>query len=212
MNKETLARAKELEEDIRQMESALSYYKRGRWSHWDINDRASSFHFEFCKNWSHRDMQDLPTWLNGPLMEVVERELERCKTELDNLGNEKPSAAECIAENMKQLGKAISQMGVKASDAPEAGQDTPDPSMAAMAASFELDKPCKASWIDGAVRTMDRLISWMLYSMTFCFLFVVAGLELSAREIIAYSLMLGLVVGSINNIERVMRELFKKEN
>ena len=90
MNKETLARAKELEEDIRQMESALSYYKRGMWSHWDINDRASSFHFEFCKNWSHNsaDMQDLPTWLNKPLMEVMERELERCKTELETLGSE----------------------------------------------------------------------------------------------------------------------------
>lgn len=214
MNKETLARAKELEEDIRQMEFALSYYKRGRWSHWSINDRASSFHFEFCKNWSHRDadMQDLPTWLNKPLMEVVERELERCKTELDNLGNEKPSAAECIAENMKQLGKAISQMGVKVSDAPEAGQDTLDPSMAAMAASLELDKPRKASWKDNAVRTIDRLVSWILYSMTFCFLFGVAGLDMSVREIIAYSLMLGLVVGSINNIERVIRELFKKED
>lgn len=118
MDKETLARAKKLEKDIQQMEFALSYYKRGRWSHWGINDRASSFHFEFCKDWGHRsaDMQGLPTWLNGPLMEVVERELERCKTELDNLGNEKPSAAECVVENMKQLGKAISQMSVKASD------------------------------------------------------------------------------------------------
>jgi hypothetical protein len=118
MKKETLARAKELEEDIRQMEFALSYYKRGRWSYWDINDHASTFHFEFCKNWSHRDSdtQDLPKWLNKPLMEVVERELERCKTELENLGNEKPSAAECMAENMKELGKAISQMAVKASD------------------------------------------------------------------------------------------------
>ena len=119
MDKETLARAKELEENIQQMESALSYYKRGQWSHWEYaNDSASSFHFEFCKNWSHRsaDMQDLPAWLNKPLMEVVERELERCKHELDNLGNDKPSAAECIAENMKQLGKAINQMGVKASD------------------------------------------------------------------------------------------------
>jgi hypothetical protein len=47
--------------------------------------------------------------------------------------------------------------------------------------------------------------------MTFCFLLRVSGLELSAREIIAYSLMLGLVVGSINNIERVMRELLRKE-
>lgn len=30
--------------------------------------------------------------------------------------NEKPSAAERMVENMKQLGKAINQMGVKASD------------------------------------------------------------------------------------------------
>lgn len=74
------------------------------------------------------------------------------------------------------------------------------------------NKPHEATWKDCAVRTIDRLISWMLYSMTFCFLFIVAGLELSAREIIAYSLMLGLVVGSINNIERVMRELFRKED
>ena len=191
MKQETLARAKELEEDIRQMERALSYYKRGMWSHWDINDRASSFHFEFCKNWSHRDadMQDLPTWLNKPLMEVVERELERCKHELETLTDD---SAEIIT------------------DVPE-----PDLSMAAMAASFELDKrnyPHKVSWKDNAVKTIDRMISWMLYSMTFCFLFGVAGLELSAREIIAYSLMLGLMVGSINNIERVIRELFKKED
>ena len=91
MKKETLARAKELEKDIQQMEFALSYYKQGQWSHWEYaNDRASSFHFEFCKNWSHRDadMQDLPTWLNKPLMEVIERELERCKHELETLGSE----------------------------------------------------------------------------------------------------------------------------
>jgi len=194
MNKKTLARAKELEKDIQQMESALSYYKRGKWSNWDWqNDRASSFHFEFCKNWGHESFnrQDLPTWLNKPLMEVVERELERCKHELETLTDD---SAEIIT------------------DVPEAGQDTPDPSMAAMAASLELDKPRKASWKDNAVRTIDRMISWMLYSMTFCFLLGVAGLDLSAREIIAYSLMLGLVVGSINNIERVMRELFKKED
>ena len=133
----------------------------------------------------------MPTWLNKPLMEVVERELERCKHEFETLTDD---SAEIIT------------------DVPEAGLDTPDPSMAAMAASFELDKPCKASWKDNAVRTLDRLASWTIYSMTFCFLFGVAGLDLSAREIIAYSLMLGLVVGSINNIERVMRELFRKED
>lgn len=193
MQQETLARAKELEKDIQQMESALSYYKRGQWSHWEYaNDRASSFHFEFCKNWSHRDadMQDLPTWLNKPLMEVVERELERCKHELETLTDD---PAEIIT------------------DVPEAGQDTLDPSMAAMAASFELDKSRKDSWTDKFARSMERLTSWMIYSMIFCFLLGVAGLELSTREAVAYSLMLGLITGSINNLERVIRELFGKK-
>jgi hypothetical protein len=113
---------------------------------------------------------------------------------------------------IQELDELTDDSAESRADVPEAGQDTPDPSMAAMAASFELDKPCKASWEDNAVRTLDRLASWTLYSMTFCFLFGVAGLDLSAREIIAYSLMLGLVVGSINNIERVMRELFKQED
>ena len=210
MDKETLARAKRLEKDIQKMESVLSYHKQGRWSHWDINDHASSFHFEFCKNWSpsRAEIQDLPTWLNEPLMEVVERELECCKTELDNLGNEKPSAAECIAKNMKQLGKAISQMGVRASDLDGCTVQTPPKPID----YIELDKPHKAPLKGNAVRTIERLISWMLYSVTFYILFGVAGLDLSAREIVAYSLMLGLVVGSINNIERVMRELFKQED
>ena len=131
-------------------------------------------------------MQDLPTWLNKPLMEVVEREMERCKHELETLTDD---SAEIITDVQE-----------------------PDLSMADMAASFELDKPRKVSWKDNAVRTTDRLISWMIYSMTFCFLFGVAGLDMSVREIVAYSLMLGLVVGSINNIERVMRELFRKED
>jgi hypothetical protein len=209
MNKETLARAKELEKDIQQMESALSYYKRGKWSNWDWqNDRASSFHFEFCKNWGHESFnrQDLPTWINKPLMEVVERELERCKHELETLTDD---SAEIIT------------------DVPEAGRGEWQPCKAYQngdrsdynGSQYECQgefKPTdiseKASWKDNAVRTIDRLISWMLYSMTFCFLLGVAGLDLSAREIIAYSLMLGLVVGSINNIERVMRELFKKED
>lgn len=113
---------------------------------------------------------------------------------------------------MQELENLTDDPAESTADIPEAGKDTLDPSMAAMAASFELDKPRKASWIDRSVRTIDRIVSWMLYSMTFCFLFRVAGLDLSARENIAYSLMLGLVVGSINNIERVMRELFRKED
>lgn len=129
-------------------------------------------------------MQDLPTWLNNPLMEVVEQELKRCKHELETLG------------------------GGRKTDAVDDAEEVETPVMS----TGEHNKPHEATWKDGAVRTTERLTSWMIYSMTFCFLFGVAGLELSTREIIAYSLMLGLMVGSINNIERVMRELFKKED
>ena len=185
----------------------MSYYRRGRWNYWGVNDRASLFHFEFCKNWSHRDadMQDLPTWLNNPLMEVVERELERCRHELETLIDD----PEIIT------------------DVPEAGQGEWQPTKVYKngdrsnynGSQYECQgefKPTeiseKVSWKAGVSRTIDRLISWMLYSATFCLLFCVGGMDLSVREIIAYSQMLGLVVGSINNIEWVMRELFKKED
>ena len=105
MNKETLARAKELEKDIQQMEFALSCYKRGQWSNWDWqNDSASSFHFEFCKNWGHESFnrQDLPTWLNKPLMEVVERELQRCKHELETLGSEQEGNSDKTANELHE--------------------------------------------------------------------------------------------------------------
>lgn len=101
--------------------------------------------------------------------------------------------------------------GMTTDAAPKNGTDTVDPSVAAMAASFELDKPQKDSWTDKFIRSMERLASWMLYSTIFCFLLGVAGLELSIREAVAYSLMLGLITGSINNLERVIRELFGKK-
>lgn len=98
--------------------------------------------------------------------------------------------------------------GMTADAAPKNGTDAVDPSVVAMAASFGLDKPHKESWADKFARSMDRMTSWLLYSMIFCFLLGVAGLELSTREAVAYSLMLGLITGSINNLERVIRELF----
>lgn len=187
MDKETLAKAKELEEDIREMETALRYYKNKRWGNWGINDTARTFHFAFHKHYGDGSAyrEDLPRWLNKPLMEVVERELERCKHELDTLGDGRKTDVVDDAEEEVEI--PVMPTGV-------------------------CNKPHEETWKDRSVKTIDRMISWMLYSMTFCFLFGVAGLELSAREIIAYSLMLGLVVGSINNIERVMRELFRKED
>ena len=183
MKQETLKKAKNLEYDISEYSDLL----RSR----NANYRTMLIKITCAYANDHEDYHgrvDKEVW--DKMLDVVADERRKAMQELENLTDD---SAEIIT------------------DVPEAGQDTPDPSMAAMAASFELDKPRKASWKDNAVRTIDRLTSWMLYSMTFCLLFGVAGQDLSVREIVAYSLMLGLVTGSINNIERVMMELFKKE-
>lgn len=184
MKQETLKKANNLEHDISEYNDLL-------------RSRNASYSTMFIKITcayanDHEDYHgrvDKEVW--DKMLDVVAEERRKAMQEFENLTDDSAETA---------------------TDAPEAGQGTFDPAMAAMAASLELDKPCKASWKDNAVRAIDRLISWMLYSMTFCFLLGVAGLDLSVREIIAYSLMLGLVVGSINNIERVMGELFKKED
>jgi len=93
---------------------------------------------------------------------------------------------------------------------PEIITDVSEPDMTG-GKSKPTDKPHKESWADKFIRSLERLTSWMLYSLLFCILIGVAGLELSTREAVAYSLMLGLVTGSINNLERVIRELFGKK-
>lgn len=152
------------------------------------------------------------------LVRHFEKELDELRN--DQYGNQeivsdmKESCREKIAW-LEKLQKAMEEEPEQAdldddtTDAdPENGTDAVDPSVAAMAASFELDKPHKESWADKFMRSLDRLMSWMLYSLTFCILLGVAGLQLSTREAVAYSLMLGLITGSINNLERVIRELF----
>lgn len=183
MKQETLKKAKDLENDISEYGDLLL-------------SRNADYHTMLIKitcaysnnRTDYHGRVSKEVW--DKMLDVVAEERRKAMQELENLTDD---PAEIIT------------------DVPEAGEDTLNPSMAAMAASFELDKPRKSSWKDNAVRTLDRLVSWMIYSMTFCLLFGVAGLDLSVREIFAYSLMLGLVVGSINNLERVIRELFGKK-
>jgi len=198
MKQETLKKAKNLEHDISEYSDLLQ-------------SRNASYGTMLIKITcayanDHEDYHgrvDKEVW--DKMLDVVAEERRKAMQELENLTDD----PEIIT------------------DVPEAGQGEWQPTKVykngdrvnCNGANYEYQgefKPTdiaeKASWKDSAVRTIDRLISWMLYSMTFCFLFGVAGLELSAREIIAYSLMLGLVVGSINNIERVMSELFRKED
>lgn len=160
--------------------------------------------------------------------EMVAGLVRHFEKELDELRNDKYGHQEIVSDMkescrekiawLEKLQKAMEEEPAQAdldddtTDAgPKNGTDAVDPSVAAMAASFELDKPHKESWADKFTRSMDRLTSWMLYSLTFCILLGVAGLQLSTREAVAYSLMLGLITGSINNLERVIRELFGKK-
>lgn len=184
MKQETLKKANSLEHDISEYSELL---RSRNASYGTMLIKISCAYANNREDYHGR--VDKEVW--NKMLDVVADERRKAMQELENLTDD---SAEIIT------------------DVPEAGQGTHDLSMAAMAASFELDKPHEATWKDSVVRTIDRLISWMLYSMTFCFLFGVAGLDLSVREIIAYSLMLGLVTGSINNIERVMRELFKQND
>lgn len=90
MKKETLAKAKKLEEDIRLVKDATTYFRNQRWSHWEYsNDRANTFHFDFCKNYSGADYDcvHLPRWMNAKLMQVLYAELNRMEQELEVLSD-----------------------------------------------------------------------------------------------------------------------------
>lgn len=87
MTKDLLEKAKRLNDDINEIENAIRYFKKGKWSTWGINDDNSSFHFAFLKNYgsSPYDRIDLPTWMNRKIIEVLESEIEKAKNEFDNL-------------------------------------------------------------------------------------------------------------------------------
>lgn len=184
MKKETLKKAKNLENDISEYRDLL----RSRNADYGTMLINISCAYSNCRDEYHGRV-DKKVW--DKMLDVVAEERRKAMQELENLTDEPDETT---------------------NDVPEAEQSKFNSSMTDIAALPDLDKPHKKPSKDGAIRTLERLISWLIYSATFCFLFGVAGLELPAREIIAYSLMLGLVAGSINNIERVMRELFKKED
>jgi len=195
MNKETLAKAKQLEEDIRQMKNALSYYKQGTWSHWDWqNDRPSTFHFAFMKNYSGEiyDREDLPRWLNKRLMAVVEEELHRTERELEMLGDD----------------TAIPQGEYQQPDNYQP-DDTVTDGEGNMYVCKKDDDPKKRKSL--LMRFLENMVGIGIYAWVFFILITIATPTLSTSEHIGYSLILGFFAGAINNIERVLRELFDKK-
>jgi len=58
-------------------------------------------------------------------------------------------------------------------------------------------------------KTINGLLSWFIYSLVVCILLGIAEPDLMVRQYVGYSLMFGLLIGSINNLERVICELPK---
>ena len=61
------------------------------------------------------------------------------------------------------------------------------------------------------IKFMENMAGICIYALIFCFLLGIACPSMSVREYIGYSYILGFFAGAINNIERVLRELFDKE-
>lgn len=60
------------------------------------------------------------------------------------------------------------------------------------------------------IKFLDNMLSIIIYTVVFIIILLYAEPALTGRQIIGYSLILGFFAGIINNIERVLRELFDK--
>ena len=197
MKKETLKKAKELEEDIRSLKEATTYFRNQQWSHWNYNnDSADTFHFDFCKNYSgaSHDCVNLPGWMNAKLMQVLYAELNRLEQELETLGDADTGGA-------TQKENEIPHNEWQPADQYKEGDYV-----------VLQNKPQRRSLDKIFMRFLENAIVFFLYAAIFCLLLGIALPTLSTREYIGYSLILAFFAGLLNNLERVLRELFEKKD
>ena len=57
---------------------------------------------------------------------------------------------------------------------------------------------------------LGNVLGILIYTLMFILFLGIANPTLSTREYVGYALILGFFAGIINNIERVLRELFEK--
>lgn len=62
------------------------------------------------------------------------------------------------------------------------------------------------------IKFLDNMISICLYAGLIGVFIRIGGWQLSSQNELSISLILGFFAGMINNIERVLRELFNKKN
>lgn len=61
------------------------------------------------------------------------------------------------------------------------------------------------------IKFLDNMMSIAIYGIVFMVTLLYAEPSLSDRQVVGYSLILAFFAGMINNIERVLRELFDKK-
>lgn len=60
------------------------------------------------------------------------------------------------------------------------------------------------------IKFLENVMGIIVYTVLFIVFIGIANNTLTTREYIGYALILGFFAGMINNIERVLRELFDK--
>lgn len=71
--------------------------------------------------------------------------------------------------------------------------------------NYQIHKIMKA-----IIKFLENVMGICFYTVLFIFFIGMANNTLTTREYIGYALILGFFAGMINNIERVLRELFDK--
>lgn len=61
------------------------------------------------------------------------------------------------------------------------------------------------------IKFLDNMLSIAIYTLLFGLILLYAEPSLSDRQLVGYSMILGFFAGLINNIERVLRELFNNK-
>ena len=64
--------------------------------------------------------------------------------------------------------------------------------------------------MNAIIKFLDNVFGILVYTVLFIVFIGIANNTLTTREHIGYALILGFFAGMINNIERVLRELFDK--
>lgn len=187
MKKETLKKAKNLENDISEYSDLL---RSRNASYGTMFIKISCAYANDCEDYHGR--VDKEVW--DKMLDVLAEERRKAMQELENLTDEPDEEI--------------------VTDTPEAERGGWQPVDQYKERDYIAlpNKPQRRSLDKIFMRFLDNAIVFFLYAATFCLLLGIALPTLSTREYVGYSLILGFFAGLLNNLERVMRELFKKED